>query len=253
MSDRAIEITGLVKIFEDDARGTVRAVDGVDLDVDRGEIVGLLGVNGAGKTTTLRILATVLEPTSGTARILGHDIRKEPGEVRRLIGYYSSTTALYPRLTAGETLEFFARINGYPSSGVRRRVEEVVGALDMGGFVDTRVEKLSQGMKQKVSIGRTVVHDPAVLIFDEPTSGLDVLNAHEMLGMISGFRKTGHAVIYSTHIMAEAERLCDRIAIIHSGRILACGTPPDLRERTGAASLEDAFVSLVAPGREASW
>jgi sodium transport system ATP-binding protein len=248
MPDKAIDISNLVKVFEDEARGEVRAVDGIDLEVFPGEIVGLLGVNGAGKTTTLRILATVLSPTSGTARILGHDVVKEPGEVRRSIGYYSSTTALYPRLSARETLEFFARVNGYPAERVKDRVDGLIRDMGMEEFAGARVEKLSQGMKQKVSIGRTVVHEPGVLIFDEPTAGLDVLNAHEMLGMIAGFRSSGHAVIYSTHIMSEAERLCDRLAIIHAGKIHACGTPESLRRSTGAATLEDAFVKIVKPG-----
>jgi sodium transport system ATP-binding protein len=248
MPDKAIEILDLVKIFEDDARGEVRAVDGVSLEVCTGEIVGLLGVNGAGKTTTLRILATVLQPTSGTARVMGHDVLEDPGSVRRSIGYYSSSTALYPRLTARETLEFFARVNGCPASGVRQRVEGLIAEMGMGEFAGVRVEKLSQGMKQKVSIGRTIVHEPGVLIFDEPTAGLDVLNAHDMLRQISGFRSTGHAVIYSTHIMAEAERICDRIAIIHAGRIHACGTPDSLMRETGSSNLEDAFVRIVKPG-----
>jgi sodium transport system ATP-binding protein len=252
MPDKAIEISNLVKIFEDDSRGEIRAVDGIDLHVCPGEVMGLLGVNGAGKTTTLRILATVLQPTSGTARILGFDVLEDPGEVRKRIGYYSSTTALYPRLTARETLEFFARVNGYPAAGVRERVDRLISEMGMGEFAGSRIERLSQGMKQKVSIGRTIVHEPGVLIFDEPTAGLDVLNAHEMISMISGFRSSGHAVIYSTHIMAEAERLCDRIAIIHSGRIHACGTPESLRKDTGASSLEDAFVQIVKPGGAAA-
>jgi sodium transport system ATP-binding protein len=248
LSIPVIETENLVKIFHDDARGEVRAVDGVTFSVGRGEILGLLGVNGAGKTTTLRILATVLSPSSGSARIMGFDTVREPGQVRRAIGYYSSSTALYPRLTARETLVFFAGVNGYPRESIRGRVDALIGELGLTEFADSRIEKLSQGMKQKVSIARTIVHEPGVLVFDEPTAGLDVLNAHDMLDMIKSLTSSGHSVIYSTHIMAEAQRLCDRIAVIHKGRICAVGTPSSLMESTGTALLEDAFVKLVRSG-----
>lgn len=246
--ETAVEIRKLVKVYHDDARGDIRAVDGIDLEARRGEVLGLLGVNGAGKTTTLRILATILSPTSGTALVMGHDVMTEPEEARRSLGYYSSTTALYPRLTARETLEFFARINGYPSDLVRRRVDELIEGMGMSQFAGSRVEKLSQGMKQKVSIARTIVHEPGVLVFDEPTAGLDVLNAHDMLEMIRDLGRSGHTVVFSTHIMSEAQRICDRIAIIHSGRIRAVGTPESLMSSTGAHSLEEAFIELVRSG-----
>lgn len=246
--DATVEIRRLVKVYHDDARGEIRAVDGIDLEVRRGEVMGLLGVNGAGKTTTLRILATILSPTSGTALVMGHDVTAEPEEARRSLGYYSSTTALYPRLTARETLEFFARINGYPPGLVRRRVDELIEGMGMSRFAGSRVEKLSQGMKQKVSIARTIVHEPGVLIFDEPTAGLDVLNAHDMLEMIRDLGRSGQTVVFSTHIMSEAQKICDRIAIIHSGRIRAVGTPESLMSSTGTPSLEEAFVRLVRGG-----
>lgn len=246
--DATVEIRRLVKVYHDDARGEIRAVDGIDLEVRRGEVMGLLGVNGAGKTTTLRILATILSPTSGTALVMGHDVTAEPEEARRSLGYYSSTTALYPRLTARETLEFFARINGYPPGLVRRRVDELIEGMGMSRLAGSRVEKLSQGMKQKVSIARTIVHEPGVLIFDEPTAGLDVLNAHDMLEMIRDLGRSGQTVVFSTHIMSEAQKICDRIAIIHSGRIKAVGTPESLMSSTGTPSLEEAFVRLVRGG-----
>ncbi|NLP05716.1 ABC transporter ATP-binding protein [Candidatus Fermentibacteria bacterium] len=246
--DATVEIRRLVKVYHDDTRGEIRAVDGIDLEVRRGEVMGLLGVNGAGKTTTLRILATILSPTSGTALVMGHDVTAEPEEARRSLGYYSSTTALYPRLTARETLEFFARINGYPPGLVRRRVDELIEGMGMSRFAGSRVEKLSQGMKQKVSIARTIVHEPGVLIFDEPTAWLDVLNAHDMLEMIRDLGRSGHTVVFSTHIMSEAQKICDRIAIIHSGRIKAVGTPESLMSSTGTPSLEEAFVRLVRGG-----
>ncbi|NIP60263.1 MAG: ATP-binding cassette domain-containing protein, partial [Gemmatimonadetes bacterium] len=230
--EHPVEVRALAKTFYDEARGEVRAVDGIDFECRDGEIFGLLGANGAGKTTTLRMLSTILEPTSGTARVMGHDVRAEPGAVRRSLGFYSASTALYPRLTARETLDFFARINGHPADRVPRRVDALVERFGIGEYEDARVEKLSTGMKQKVSIARTVAHDPPVLIFDEPTVGLDVMNALEMQRIIRELREEGKTILFSTHIMSEAEKLCDRIAIIHRGRILACDTLEGHRERT---------------------
>jgi len=240
-----VVVSGLRKTFFDESRGEVHAVDGIDFECRDGEIFGLLGANGAGKTTTLRMLATILAPTSGTATVRGHDVAREPEEVRRSLGFYSASTALYPRLTARETLEFFARINRYPAAGVAARVDALISRFGIGEFAGARVEKLSSGMKQKVSIARTVAHDPPVLIFDEPTVGLDVLNALEMQQIIREFRAEGKCIIFSTHIMSEAEKLCDRIAIIHRGRIHACDTLEALREATGERYLEDIFVRYV--------
>ena len=173
--------------------------------------------------------------------------------MRRHLGFYSSTTALYPRLTGRETLDFFARINGYPDDRVRDRVEALIDRFGFREYAGVRVDKLSQGMKQKVSIARTVAHDPPVLIFDEPTVGLDVLNALEMQKVIGEFRDEGKTVIFSTHIMSEAERLCDRIAIIHHGRIHACDTLDALRAATGKRYLEDIFVHYVEQAGARAW
>jgi sodium transport system ATP-binding protein len=245
MSQSTVVVSDLVKVFFDEARGEVRAVDGIGFECHPGEIFGLLGANGAGKTTTLRMLATILQPTSGRASLMGHEVSTEPEAVRRNLGFYSASTALYPRLSARETLEFFARINGYPEDRLAARVAAVIERFGIGEYAQARVEKLSQGMKQKVSIARTVVHDPPVLVFDEPTVGLDVLNAIEMQKVIGEFRDEGKTIIFSTHIMSEAEKLCDRIAIIHRGRIHACGTLASLREATGCHYLEDIFVHYV--------
>jgi sodium transport system ATP-binding protein len=245
MTTAPVWVSGLTKIFHDESRGEVRAVDGIDFECSAGEIFGLLGANGAGKTTTLRMLATILAPTEGRATLMGHDVATEPEEVRRNLGFYSASTALYPRLTARETLEFFARINGVPPDRVAGRVTALVARFGLGEYADARVDKLSQGMKQKVSIARTVAHDPPILIFDEPTVGLDVLNAIDMQKVIAELRAEGKAIIFSTHIMSEAEKLCDRIAIIHRGRIHACDTLARLREATGLRYLEDIFVHSV--------
>ncbi len=244
MSDPVV-VRGLTKIFYDEARGEVQAVRGIDFECHSSEIFGLLGANGAGKTTTLRMLSTILVPTSGSATVLGHDVASEPTEVRKSLGFYSASTALYPRLTARETIEFFARINQYPAGEVSRRVDYLVERFGISRYANARIEKLSSGMKQKVSIARTVAHNPPLLIFDEPTVGLDVLNAMEMQDMIREFRSQGKTILFSTHIMSEAEKLCDRIAIIHNGTILACGALEELRSATGQHYLEDIFVHYV--------
>ena len=247
-----VQVTGLTKTFYDDTRGEVRAVDHIDFACRAGEIFGLLGANGAGKTTTLRMLATILKPTGGSAAVMGHDVATDAEAVRRSLGFYSSSTALYPRLTGRETLEFFARINGYPPDGIRDRVEALIARFGLAEYANVRIDKLSTGMKQKVSIARTVAHDAPVLIFDEPTVGLDVLNALEMQKVIAEFRDEGKTVIFSTHIMSEAERLCSRIAIIHRGRIHACDTLDRLRDATGHRYLEDIFVHFVEGAERAS-
>ncbi len=241
----SVRVQALHKSFWDESRGEVHAVAGIDFECRPGEVFGLLGANGAGKTTTLRMLATILKPTGGSASLNGHDVLAEPEAVRRNLGFYSASTALYPRLTGRETLEFFARINRYPTDHVARRVETVIERFGIAEYADARVEKLSSGMKQKVSIARTIVHDPPVLIFDEPTVGLDVMAALEMQRVIREVRDEGKTIIFSTHIMSEAEKLCDRIAIIHQGRILALGTLEEHRQATGQHYLEDIFVQEV--------
>jgi sodium transport system ATP-binding protein len=245
-----VVVRNLSKTFYDEGRGEIRAVDSISFECQEGQVFGLLGANGAGKTTTLRMLSTILTPTSGTATLMGHDVVRNPEGVRKNLGFYSATTALYPRLTARETIEFFARINQYPADQVEERVEYLIKRFDLTKYADARVEKLSSGMKQKVSIARTVAHNPSVLIFDEPTVGLDVLNALDVQETISELRADGKTIIFSTHIMSEAERLCDQIAIIHGGHILASDTLAALREATGQHYLEDIFVLYVKAGQE---
>jgi sodium transport system ATP-binding protein len=247
-----VKVEGLQKSFWDESRGEVRAVDGIDFDCQPGEVFGLLGANGAGKTTTLRMLATILKPTGGRASLNGYDVLADPEAVRRSLGFYSASTALYPRLTGRETLEFFARINGYPANQVARRVEALIDRFGIREYAGARVRKLSSGMKQKISIARTIVHDPPILIFDEPTVGLDVMAALEMQNVIHELRDEGKAIIFSTHIMSEAEKLCDRIGIIHQGRILALGTLEEHRQVTGKHYLEDVFVHEVMQAEDQS-
>lgn len=242
-----IEARGLSKRFQDKKRGEIRAVENVSFTCQPGKIYGLLGANGAGKTTTLRMLATILEPTDGTAVICGHDVVEEPEKVRANVGFLSTATALYPRLTAEELVEYFGRLNGLDEPTLKKRVDDIFNRLDMNGFRDRRCDKLSTGMKQKTSIARTLVHDPPVMIFDEPTTGLDVMTARTIITFISDCRDRGKAIIFSTHIMSEVDRLCDRIGIIHDGKLLADGTVPELRAKYAEHNLEEIIVKVVGP------
>jgi sodium transport system ATP-binding protein len=240
-----IETHNLTKVFRDKKRGQIRAVDGVSFRCQPGQIYGLLGANGAGKTTTLRMLATILQPTDGSARVAGFDITEQPEQVRTKIGFLSTATALYGRLTARELVEYFGRLNGLNGGALRRRTDELFALLGISDFADRRCDKLSTGMKQKVSIARTLVHDPPVMIFDEPTVGLDVMAARTIVGFIRDCRDRGKTVIFSTHVMSEAEKLCDTIGIIHNGKLLAEGSLSELRARSGLDDLEEIFVRMV--------
>ena len=225
--------------------GRVVAVDGVSFAARPGEIFGVLGPNGAGKTTTLRLLATTITPDAGSATVYGHDIVREPVQVRRNLGVLTANIGLYPRLTARENVAYFARLYGLEPAAAERRIRELFHLLDMESYADRRTDTFSTGMKQKVAIARAVVHDPPVMIFDEPTSGLDVLGARTVVEFVRSCREQGKCVLLSTHQMVEVAKLCDRVAIIHAGRIQATGTVPELLARTGASDLEEAFLSLV--------
>ena len=240
-----IEATNLTKVFRDRKGGDIRAVRGISFRCQPGQIYGLLGANGAGKTTALRLLATILQPTNGTARVAGFDIREQPEKVRANVGFLSTATALYGRLTARETVEYFGRLNGLNGDKLRRRTEELFALLGINEFADRRCDKLSTGMKQKISIARTLVHDPPVMIFDEPTLGLDVMAARTIVGFIRDCHSRGKKVIFSSHVMSEVQKLCDYIGIIHEGRLLAGGSLAELRQRTRQADLEEIFVQTV--------
>jgi sodium transport system ATP-binding protein len=240
-----IDARNLTKTFRDKKRGEIRAVDDVSFRVAPGQIYGLLGANGAGKTTTLRMLATLLRPTSGSATVAGFEVGNAPQQVRANVGFLATSTALYGRLTARETLAYFGRLNGISKSEIETRTQRIADELDMHEFLDRRCEKFSTGMKQKTSIARTLIHDPAVMIFDEPTVGLDIMAARTIVKFVRECRARGKTVIYSTHIMSEVEKLCDVIGIIHGGRLLAEGALDILRERYRQHDMEDIFVSAV--------
>ena len=240
-----IETRGLTKLFRDRKRGEIRAVDGLTLRVAPGRIYGLLGANGAGKTTALRVLATLLRPTSGSASVGGYDVVAAPERVRAQVGFLAASTALYGRLTARETIEYFGRLHGLAEPVLAQRLARLADELELHEFLDRRCDKLSTGMKQRTSIARTLVHDPAVMIFDEPTLGLDVMAARTIVRFVRGCRDRGKTVIYSTHVMAEAEKLCDTIGIIHGGRLLAEGSLAELRASYREDDLENIFVNAV--------
>ena len=241
-----IQVQHLTKVYEDLQRGRFVAVDGVSFAVQKGEIFGLLGPNGAGKTTILRILSTVLQPTSGIATVCGYDVARDPAQVRRRIGFVSNNTAIYDRMTAWEMVEYFARLHGMNKTQVADRLEVLFDQLRMNDFRDVPGSKMSTGMKQKVSIARAMVHDPPVLVFDEATLGLDVLVARNLLSVVRSLRDAGKCLIFSTHIMSEVERLCDRIAIMYQGKILDTGTLDALRERHKEDNFEELFFDLLS-------
>ncbi len=240
-----ILVEHLAKSFLDYRRGWVPAVADVSFECRPGECFGLLGPNGAGKTTTLRMLSTVLRPTGGRAVVAGHDVGREPERVRARIGFMSAGTGIYDRMTAWELVEYFGRLYGLEPGPLRERMEGLFDWLQMNDFRDVLGSKMSTGMKQKVSIARTIVHDPPVLIFDEPTSGLDVLVARAVLQKIAALRDQGKTIIFSTHAMHEVEKLCDRVAVIHKGRLQALGAPTELLERYDQPDLEELFFFLV--------
>ncbi len=221
------------------------AVRGVSFRAEAGKILGLLGPNGAGKTTLMRMMSTAIKPTAGTARFDGADIREDPLSVRRKIGFLSGATGLYGRLTAREMIAYYGELHGQPRDAVAGRVQELARALDMEAFLDRRNDALSAGMKQKVSIARTLIHDPQVLIFDEPTTGLDVAAAQTVLELIARFKREGKTVIFSTHHMHEVERLCDDVVIIHQGELCFAGSVAELKARAGEEHLDQAFLVLV--------
>ena len=271
-----IEVRDLSKRFPG---SDLAAVDGIRFTVNPGEVFGLLGPNGAGKTTTLRMLCTVLRPTGGTATVAGYDVIEQPSEVRRHVGFLSANTGVYDRMTAWEMVEYYGRLYGLSGEPLRARMEELFAAfrmtawemvsyygrlnlippdelrdrmddlfatLQMNTFRDVPGAKMSTGMKQKVSIARALVNDPPVLIFDEPTAGLDVLVQRAVLESIKQLRGRGKTIVFSTHIMREVEKLCDRVAIMSKGKIVVCGTLDDLRQLHNEQDLEELFFALVS-------
>lgn len=226
----------------------VRAVDEISFRCEPGRIFSLLGPNGAGKTTTLRMIATILAPTSGSITVAGHHVDKNPEQVRANIGFLTGSTGLYQRLTPNEVIKYFADLYGLSPTLFRNRKEELFTLLDIHDFVNKRIGQLSTGMKQKVSIARTMIHDPEVVIFDEPTSGLDVITAENIIQLIRNCKAKGKTVIFSSHIMTEVDLLCDDLAIIHKGQLKYNDTMEAFRQEMQDYTLTEAFIKVVNEG-----
>jgi sodium transport system ATP-binding protein len=240
-----IEVSNLCKSYPDLDEGEFIAVDGISFEAKAGEIFGLLGPNGAGKTTALRILSTILKPTSGKVRINGFDVTTHGSEVRHSIGFVSNNTAIYDRMSAWEMVEYFGRLYGIEKVDLRERMESLFHELRMTEIRNVPCAKMSTGMKQKVSIARALVHNPPVIVFDEASVGLDVMVARALLDIVSDLRDRGKCIIFSTHIMREVERLCDRVAIMYRGRILANGTLAELAAEHNESDVEELFFKLL--------
>ena len=224
----------------------VTAVDNVSFEVNPGEIIGLLGENGAGKTTTLRMLATMLKPTSGNATIDGYNIIDNPNKIRERIGIlFGGDVALYDRLTGRENMIYFAKLNGMSDLEANQAVNKIASELEMSDYIDRPVGKYSRGMKQKVSLARSIIHQPDVMLFDEPSTGLDVLSSKLIHDFILKCKKDNKAIVFSSHNMYETEKLCDRIIIIHKGKIVASGTIEQLKKDYQKDSLEDLFIECI--------
>lgn len=225
------------------------AVAGISLTCRAGRIFSLLGPNGAGKTTALRMIATLLKPSSGSIKVCGHDTQQDPIEVRKRIGFLTGSTKLYDRLTPIEVVRFYADVYGVDKATFERRADELFTTLDMHDFANKRIGKLSTGMTQKVSIVRTMIHDPDVMVFDEPTTGLDVITSRTIIDMIRRCRDEGKVVIFSTHIMGEANLLSDDLAIMHRGKLCYSGTYESFKNQSQSDSLEQEFIRYLEEAR----
>ena len=235
-----IEARGLRKAF-----GTVVAVDGVSFTAPDGRVTGLLGPNGAGKTTALRIVCTVMRPDAGWVRVDGFDPVTDPREVQRRLGVLPDAHGLYPRLTSRENVRYFGRLHGLHGADLDARIERLVSLLDMADIADRRSEGFSHGERMKVALARALVHDPQNVLLDEPTNGLDVMSTRALRDIIRRLREDGRCVLFSSHVMQEVAALCDDVVIVAGGRVVADGTPEDLRRTTGCDTLEDAFVAVL--------
>lgn len=235
-----IEARALQKAF-----GSVKAVENVSFTAHDGQITGLLGPNGAGKTTTLRMLYTLMKPDAGTIAIDGIDVAKDSTAVRARLGVLPDARGLYKRLTVRENIGYFAELHGLDPRACRERTEALITALDLGDIADRRAEGFSQGQRVKTAIARALVHDPRNVILDEPTNGLDVMATRTMRTFMKRLKDEGRTVLFSSHIMQEVAALCDRIVVIARGRVVADETPASLLVKTGATTLEDAFVAVI--------
>jgi sodium transport system ATP-binding protein len=249
-----IKVENLVKEFKlskkqqkenNTSEKVAKAVNGVSFECKAGRIFSLLGPNGAGKTTTLRMISTIVKPTSGSIIVDGIDVIKEPQDARAKIGFLTGSTGLYERLTPNEVLKYFADLNDMDKATFEKRRDYYYDLLDMHDFKSKKIGQMSTGMKQKVSITRTMIHDPNVVVFDEPTSGLDVITAENIIKLINDCKNEGKTVIFSSHIMSEVDLLCDDLAIINKGKLLYSGTMEDFRTNMQTDTLTGEFIRIV--------
>jgi sodium transport system ATP-binding protein len=240
-----IHVRDLYKTYDDPDGGVIAAVAGASFSCRAGEIYGLLGPNGAGKTTTLRCLATILTPTGGTASIAGFDLVSQSQDVRRSIGFLSATTGLYGRLTPRETLRFFGTLYGMQGTALEERIGQVMEMFQINEYADRAADRLSTGMKQRVGLARAIVHDPPVVILDEPTTGLDPIVSLAVEKAVQKLAAVGKCVLFSTHLLDQAQAICHRLGVIGKGRVLAEGTMEELKAQTGTQNLREAFFALV--------
>jgi len=241
-----IDARGMTKSFG--KRGEIHAVRDVSFAAPDGHITGLLGPNGAGKTTLLRMLATLIVPDAGGASIGGLDVVRERYAVRERIGVLSDARGLYPRLTARENVRYYGTLHGLSGEFLEARIETLIRTLGLDALADRRTQGFSQGEKMKVAIARALVHDPATILLDEPTNGLDIMSVRALREQLRQLRTEGKCLLFSSHVMQEVAALCDRIVILGAGRVVAAGTAAELIAQSGAATLEDAFVSLLGTG-----
>jgi sodium transport system ATP-binding protein len=229
--------------------GTVTAVDGVSFTAADGAVTGLLGPNGAGKTTTLRMLYALMRPDAGTILVDGVDATADPQGVQARLGVLPDVSGLYPRLTAREHIRYFGRLQGIAGEPLERRTRQLLELLDMTSVADRRTAGFSHGERTKVALARALVHEPRNVLLDEPTNGLDVMSTRALRELVRRLRDEGHCVVFSSHVMQEVSALCDSIVIIARGRVVATGSPDEIRAQAGVRDLEDAFVKLAEPDR----
>jgi len=235
-----IEALGLSKQY-----GETRAVENLDLQVAAGEIFGFLGPNGAGKTTTIKMLVGLLRPTGGQARVGGYDVQQQPLQAKALIGYVPDTPFLYEKLTGQEFLRFIGRLYSMEPQQANQRAQELLGMFELAERADDLVQGYSHGMRQKLALAAALIHEPRVFFLDEPTVGLDPKSARQVKDLLRDLARHGTCIFMSTHILEIAERMCDRVGIIDRGRLLACGTMEELRQKAGAGTLEDIFLQVT--------
>ena len=240
LKESAIVIDNLTKKFED-----VTAVDGLSLEVEKGELFGLLGPNGAGKTTTINVLCGLLEPTSGSVSVRGYDVQKEPQKIKKLIGVCTQETAVYPYLTGRENVELFGNLHTMSKEKLRKNTDDLLEKLGLAEDAKRRVGKYSGGMKRRINLIMALVHDPEIAFLDEPTVAMDPQSRHAVWDFIRELKKQGKTVILTTHYMEEAEELCDRVGIIDHGKVIALGSPKELILNNDVNNLEEVFIKLT--------